>query len=138
MRLWGLARDFNGVYYSVEHVGNNSQIWIIDPLTGAAFAPGPAVAARRVEALEVAVGDTVPAFSGLPAATAGWSFDAGVLMGFSDNDEKLFVFNTLTGAGVELTSIAGNPITVPWTDVEGIVFLTETKDPGTAVFGGSD
>jgi hypothetical protein len=138
MRLWGLARDVNGVVYSVDHQGNRSQLWIIDPATGAATAPGPAVDADRVEALEVAVGNTIPAFSGLPAATAGWPFDAGVLMGFADDDTTLVVFNTLTGAVADVTSIAGNPVTVPWTDVEGLVFLTKDQDPQNFIIQGFD
>jgi hypothetical protein len=138
MRLYGLARDLNGVYYGVEHVGNNSLIWVIDAATGAATAPWPADNARRVEALEVAVGNTIPAFSGLPAATAGWPFDAGTVMGFGDNDAMLYVFNTMTGQGEPVASISGNPIVVPWTDIEGIVFLTTSQDPQNFIVKGWD
>lgn len=138
MRLFGLARDLNGVYYGIEHVGNNSKLWRIDLASAAATAPWPADNSNRVEALEVAVGNTIPAFSGLPAATAGWNFDAGTLMGFGDNDEVLYVFDMMTGQGEPIVSIAGNPITVPWTDVEGIVFLTEKQDPQSFIVEGWD
>ncbi len=138
MRLFGLATDAIGALLAVSHEGNQSRIWQINPTTGAATSLGPAANAPRVEALEVAVGDSVPAFSGLPAATLGWPFSRGVLMGFADDNATMYVFNPANGAAEPLTSIEGNPITVPWTDIEGIVFLTETQDPGKYVFRGCD
>ncbi len=138
VRLFGLARDAIGALLAVSHVGNQSRIWEIDPSNGAATSLGPAANAPRVEALEVAVGNSVPAFSGLPAGTLGWPFDRGVLMGFADDNATMYIFNPLNGAAEPLTSIEGNPITVPWTDIEGIMFLTETQDPGAYVFDGCD
>lgn len=138
-RMWGLARDINGVLFGVTHQGNESQIWRIDMATGAATAlSGGAANAPRVEALEFAFGDTTPAFSGLPAATAGWPFERGTLMGFADDNETMYVFNPETGLGVPLATIAGFPIDVPWTDVEGLVFLTKLQDPQSPIFAGFD
>lgn len=141
----GLALDASGRLFgvSIDEGTSDSWLWEISrtPGVGTPWPHKVIAGADRMESLEFAFGDKVPAFSGMPAGTAGWApgaFANGTLMGFADDLNALYIINPLTGEGVPLDAIEGKPITVPWEDVEGLVFLTKLRDPMSAIFHGWD
>jgi hypothetical protein len=126
-RFEGLALGPDGGLYAAR--GN--ELWAIDPFNCPVVRPIGTHGYQGVGALEYASGDGGPRID-VPGVPAGWTAE-GVLFAFSDDEDVMLILNAANGGAVEYA------VPVGATDLEGLVFLTESKDSfGEVVVGPCD
>jgi hypothetical protein len=97
-------------------------VWIINPVAGTETRlPGNAPF-DRVDTLEWAWGDSLPAIDCTPVAPAAWTAN-GVLFGFDDDSNALLILDPATGNAVTY------PCSFTTVDCEGLAFTTQLRDP---------
>ena len=115
-RFEGLAKGSDGTLYAAR----SRQLWTID-VDSDATTPVGQHAYSDVEALEFAFGDGEPGID-VPGVPPDWTA-GGVLFGYSDSANSMVIINPANGQAVAYECA------IDWNDFEGIVFMTELRDP---------
>jgi hypothetical protein len=129
----GLAMSRDGTLYGIARNSANSQLFIIDPSSGSETNVGSAMGHGVIECLEFAFGEVVDAIDTDGLVPPSWTSN-GVLMAFSDDENRFLIINPLNG---DTVTYAPPFLDGTTTDVEGIVLFTLRQDPYSAVLADS-
>jgi len=145
----GVAVDANGELFVTDYDTTTKKSRVshlgVDWAAGSALATPLTgyVMSDRIEALEFAYGDAGLDPAQLPWPASSWNVSAGLLIGFSDDDDTLVIVNAALGSGQEgawmpLGTVEGEPIAFMSIDTEGIIFTTQLGDPNQPILSGFD